>query len=178
MLPLGTVAPIFTLLDTVSGKQLSLSELRSDTATVIAFICNHCPYVQHIQKQLVSLANVYQQKGIRFIAISSNDVIDYPEDGPDLMTETAKKWEFNFPYFYDETQNIAKAYQAECTPDFYVFDKNLQCVYRGQFDTSSPGTSEPVTGAALSSALDAILADKRISPDQKPSIGCNIKWKK
>ncbi|NTW48589.1 MAG: thioredoxin family protein [Chlorobiales bacterium] len=178
MMPLGTIAPDFTLPDTVSGKMLSLQALRSDMATVIMFICNHCPFVKHIQKELAKLAHDYQPKGISFIAISSNDVENYPDDSPGNMAREAKDCGYPFPYLYDETQAIAKAYDAACTPDFYIFDKNLSCVYRGQFDDSRPGNNIPVSAKDIRTALDAILTGKPVSKDQKPSIGCNIKWKK
>jgi len=178
MLPLNTKAPDFSLLDTLSGKTLSLNELKSSIATVIMFICNHCPYVLHIQKELILLCKKYQSKGVRFIAISSNDAEHYPEDGPNKMKEMAEKKQYPFPYLYDPTQTVAKSYHAACTPDFYVFDKELLCVYRGRFDESSPGNPFPVTGKDLAQALDDLLAGKPVNPDQKPSMGCNIKWKK
>lgn len=178
MIPLGTKAPDFKLLDTCSGRLLSLEELKSNVATVIMFICNHCPYVIHIQKHLVAYANVYQKRGIRFIAISSNDAQNYPADAPDKMAIEAQKNQYSFPYLYDETQEIAKAYHAACTPDLYVFDKNLSCVYRGRFDDSTPGNKRPVTGNDLREALDNVLAGRPVDWDQKPSVGCNIKWRK
>jgi thiol-disulfide isomerase/thioredoxin len=177
MIPLGTQAPDFSLLDTVSGKSASLEELKSDKATVIMFICNHCPFVKHVDEQLVSLAKDYQAKGVSFIAISSNDVANYPQDGPELMTQEAAKVGYTFPYLYDESQDVAKAYDAACTPDFYVFDKDLKCAYRGQLDSSRPGNGLPVTGADLRSALDEVLEGQAVSAPQIPSIGCNIKWK-
>lgn len=177
MLPLGTPAPEFKLLDTVSGKTADLQSLKSPIATVIAFICNHCPFVKHINTELVRVAKDYQARGIAFIAISSNDIENYPQDGPELMKSTAEELEYPFPYLFDETQAVAKAYQAACTPDFYVFDAALRCVYRGQFDDSRPGSELPVTGKDLREALTAILAGQTINPDQKPSLGCNIKWK-
>ncbi|NNM59979.1 MAG: thioredoxin family protein [Legionellales bacterium] len=177
MMPLGTRAPDFTLLDTVSGKSLSLMDLKSDKATVILFICNHCPFVRHIEQQLMMVARAYQQKGIAFIAISANDATTYPEDAPHRMTEIAKEWGMPFPYLYDEMQEIAQAYDAACTPDLFVFDKDLRCVYRGQFDSSRPGSSAPVTGNDLVEALEGILAGNTVNPEQRPSIGCNIKWK-
>ena len=177
MMPLGTQAPGFTLLDTASGKSLSLSELKSNRATVILFICNHCPFVRHIEQQLMTVARTYQTQGVAFIAISANDAVAYPEDAPHRMTEIAREWDMPFPYLYDETQEVAKAYGAACTPDLYVFDKELRCVYRGQFDSSRPGSSIPVTGKDLSEALEAILTGNAVNPEQKPSIGCNIKWK-
>ncbi|NTV46025.1 MAG: thioredoxin family protein [Chlorobiales bacterium] len=178
MIPLGTTAPDLTLPDTISGKMLSLQMLKSDKATVIMFICNHCPFVKHIQKELAALARTYQPKGISFIAISSNDIKNYPDDSPENMAREAKTAGYIFPYLYDETQAVAKAYDAACTPDFYIFDKNLTCVYRGQLDDARPGNSIPTTGKDIRNALDAILNGSPVSKDQKPSIGCNIKWKK
>jgi len=178
MLPLGTIAPDFTLKDTRSDQLVSLSDLKSDRATVIMFICNHCPYVKHVQTKLVEVAKKYQKQGVSFIAINSNDAKNYPADSPEAMKKVAEEKGYTFPYLFDETQAVAKAYQAACTPDFYIFDKNLACVYRGRFDDATPGNSNPVTGQALSHALDAILTDQPVNPDQKPSVGCNIKWKK
>ena len=163
MLPLGTPAPDFTLLDTVSGKTVSLDKLKSDKATVIMFICNHCPFVKHVDEAIVSLAKDYQAKGVSVIAISSNDVENYPQDSPELMKEEAEKVGYTFPYLYDETQEVAKAYDAACTPDFYVFDKDLKCAYRGQLDDSRPGNDKPVTGKDLRAALDEILEGKEVS---------------
>lgn len=178
MIPLGTKAPDFRLLDTVSGTAKSLEELKSEKATVIAFICNHCPYVKHINGALVKMAVEYQEKGVQFIAISSNDVENYPQDSPEKMKETAELQSYPFPYLYDETQEVAKAYQAACTPDFFVFDSELKCVYRGQFDNSRPKNEKPVTGSDLRRALDLALEGKLIPEEaQIPSIGCNIKWK-
>lgn len=176
MMELGTSAPDFTLLDTVSDKTLTLSDLKSDVATVVIFICNHCPYVKHINSKLVEVANEYQNKGVSFIAISSNSIETHPQDGPEFMKQVAKEQNYPFPYLYDETQEVAKAYQAECTPDLFVFDGNLKCVYRGQFDDSRPNKGE-ATGKDLSDALDAILAGDKVSEKQKPSMGCSIKWK-
>lgn len=176
MMDLGAKAPDFTLLNTITGKQASLSELKSDIATVVVFICNHCPYVHHVNPKLVEVAKTYQAKGVRFIAISSNDIENYPQDSPENMTKVAAKEGYPFPYLYDATQEVAKAYKAECTPDFYVFDKNMECAYRGRFDESRPGMGQP-TGKDLCEALDAMLAGKPVSSDQKPSMGCNIKWK-
>lgn len=178
MLPLGTKAPAFKLFDTLSGKLLALDELKSDKATVVMFICNHCPYVKHIKNKLLEVAKNYQAKGVSFIAINSNDAQSYPADGPENMRIEAETHHYPFPYLFDETQEIAKAYQAACTPDFYVFDKNLACVYRGQFDGATPGNRTPVTGKELAIALDNILAGKSVDQNQKPSLGCNIKWKK
>jgi len=177
MMPLGTQAPDFSLLDTVSGKFLSLGDLKSNKATVVMFICNHCPYVIHIQDNLVEIAREYQNKGLNFIAISSNDVSAHPDDSPDNMKKRAEELGYCFPYLYDETQAVAKAYFAACTPDFYIFDQNLLCRYRGRFDDSSPGNGKPITGKDLTTALDNILAAQPVDAEQFPSMGCNIKWK-
>jgi thiol-disulfide isomerase/thioredoxin len=177
MFPLGATAPSFTLPDVVSNQEVSLEALKSDVATVIMFICNHCPYVKHVQKQLVQLANDYLPKGVAFIAINSNDTVQYPEDGPDNMKKVAEEFQYPFPYLYDESQKVAKDYQAACTPDFYIFDGKLSCVYRGQLDDSRPGNGLPVTGSYIRAALDSILNNEPIQVQQKPSIGCNIKWK-
>lgn len=177
MIPLGTEAPSFSLLDTVSGKTKTLDELKSDQATLIMFICNHCPFVVHVRQELVKLANEYMGRGVSVIAISANDVENYPEDSPQKMTEYAHEYRYPFPYLYDESQNVAKAYDAACTPDFYLFDSSLKLVYRGQLDSSRPGNNIPVTGKDLRAALDAVLTGKKIADNQHPSIGCNIKWK-
>jgi thiol-disulfide isomerase/thioredoxin len=177
MFPLGATAPSFTLPDVVSNQEVSLEALKSDVATVIMFICNHCPYVKHVQKQLVQLANDYLPKGVAFIAINSNDAVQYPEDGPDNMKKVAEEFQYPFPYLYDESQQVAKDYQAACTPDFYIFDGKLSCVYRGQLDDSRPGNGLPVTGSYIRAALESILNNEPIQVQQKPSIGCNIKWK-
>lgn len=178
MLPLGTVAPDFTLEDTVSGQQQSLADLKSEVATVVIFMCNHCPFVVHIEDKLLEVARHYMGKGIAFIAISANDVITHPDDSPEKMHAHAIEKKFPFPYLYDETQEVAKAYQAACTPDLYIFDKHMKCTYRGRFDDATPGNDKPVTGADLAHALDLILAGKRVPEDeQHPSQGCNIKWK-
>jgi len=177
MIELGTPAPMFSLPDAVSGRTLSLEELKSDTATVIMFICNHCPFVKHVQQELVKLANDFIPKNISFIAISSNDAKSYPEDAPDKMKEIADQFSYPFPYLYDESQNVAKAYQAACTPDFYIFDDNLELIYRGQLDDSRPGNDVPLSGQDMREALNAIIDGNAVNSDQKPSIGCNIKWK-
>jgi peroxiredoxin len=177
MLPLKTKAPGFRLWDVISDKDLSLRELKSDTATVIMFICNHCPYVKHLQKGLVELANDYIPKGISFIAICSNDIENYPDDSPENMRAVAKRLGYPFPYLFDESQEVARAYDATCTPDFFIFDEELKCVYRGQMDDSRPGNENPVTGKDLRNALDNILSGKPVTEVQYPSIGCNIKWK-
>lgn len=178
MIPLGTKAPDFCLFDTLSSKEVSLKDLKSQIATVVMFICNHCPYVKLIQPKLVEVATYYQSKNVRFIAISSNDVTSHPQDGPAQMKIEAEKNHYPFPYLYDKTQEVAKAYQAACTPDFYIFDKDLKCVYRGRFDEATPGNGKSVTGKELCAALDNVLAGKPVNPDQKASVGCNIKWKK
>jgi thiol-disulfide isomerase/thioredoxin len=177
MMPLGTKAPDFNLIDTVSGTRKSLSELKSASATVIMFICNHCPFVKHIRNELIKLANDYIPKGISFIAVSANDSSEYPEDAPDKMKAIAQEFSYPFSYLYDESQETAKAYNAACTPDLYIFDHDLLCVYRGQFDSSRPESGIPVTGEDMRSALDDILSGKPISVRQRPSLGCNIKWK-
>ena len=177
MMPLGTKAPYFNLPDTISGKNKTLDELKSEQATVVMFICNHCPFVKHVQTELVKLANDYISKGISFVAISSNDVANYPDDSPEQMKAVAQQFGYPFPYLYDESQDIARAYGAACTPDFYIFDKDLRCVYRGQLDNSRPSNDIPVTGKDLRAALDAILSGNPVNEEQKPSIGCNIKWK-
>ena len=178
MLPLGTKAPDFQLLDTRTGNDLTLDKLKSDTATVIMFICNHCPYVKHIQNKLADIAQRYQNNGVSFIAISSNNIEVYPQDGPDEMKKQAEENHYCFPYLFDDTQQVARAYQAACTPDFYIFDKDLLCIYRGRFDNSTPGNNQPVTGNDLTSALDAVITGKTVSTEQYPSHGCNIKWRR
>jgi peroxiredoxin len=176
MLPLGTVAPNFKLMDTISDEIKSLQELRGITGTLIMFICNHCPFVKHLNSGMVELAKDYQPKGIGVIAISSNDVANYPQDAPHLMKSNAMDEGFIFPYLYDASQEVARAYEAACTPDFYLFNGDLELVYRGQFDNSRPGNGIPVSGKDLRLALDNLLQKKPIDPEQKPSIGCNIKW--
>lgn len=178
MLPLGTIAPAFELLDTVSDKMVSLNQLKSDKATVVIFSCNHCPYVIHINKQLVKLANKYIAKGVSFVVISSNDVENYPADAPDKMKVLAAEEGYPFPYLYDENQEVAKAYDAACTPDFYVFDGALKLSYRGRFCASRPKTDVEVTGADLAAAIDVALNGATPLEKQYPSAGCNIKWKK
>lgn len=177
MLALGTKAHPFTLTDAVSGEKKSLDELRSDKATVIMFICNHCPFVKHVLDGIIQLANDYIPKGVSFIAINSNDAEAYPDDSPENMKKLAQEKQFPFVYLFDETQEVAKAYRAACTPDFYVFDGGMKLAYRGQLDGSRPGNDIPVTGEDIRSALDALLSGRPVSEDQKPSIGCNIKWK-
>jgi len=177
MLPLGTKAPYFTLPDTLQNRMVSLTEMRSKTATVIMFICNHCPYVKLIQDKMVEVAKHYQKLGVSFIAINANNAEKYPADNPENMHKNAEHLGFTFPYLFDESQEVARAYQAACTPDFYIFDSDLLCVYRGRFDDAKPGNGKAVTGMDLTNALDALISGKTISQDQKPSVGCNIKWK-
>ncbi|MFA6571417.1 MAG: thioredoxin family protein [Bacteroidota bacterium] len=177
MLPLGTIAPEFKLTDAVSGKVYSLQDFRSNIATVIMFICNHCPYVQNINDELAAFANDFKRKGISFVGISSNDVSQYPEDSPELMKKVAEEIGYSFPYLYDETQEVARAYNAVCTPDFFIFDKDLKLVYHGQFDDSRPGNMMPVSGKDMQETLENMLSGMPVYPVQKPSIGCSIKWK-
>ncbi|MCV9389108.1 thioredoxin family protein [Reichenbachiella ulvae] len=177
MMPLGTQAPAFLLPDTVSSTDKTFVDIKGNKGTVVMFICNHCPYVIHVQDEIVKIANEYAEKGLGFVAISSNDVENYPDDSPELMKEHADKYGFSFPYLYDESQEIAKAYQAACTPDFYVFDGSDACVYRGRMDPSTPGNNQPVTGEDLRRALDMLVDGLPIDRGQFPSMGCNIKWK-
>ena len=177
MLPLGVLAPDFSLPDTVSGRTLSLAQLCGVRATVLMFICNHCPYVKHVQRELVRLALDYTGQGVGFAAISSNDAMRYPEDAPEKMSQVARAFGYPFPYLYDESQAVARAYAAACTPDFFVFDDQLRCVYRGRLDDSTPGNGRPLSGADLRTALDAVLASLPVSADQQPSLGCNIKFR-
>lgn len=177
MVETGSQAPEFTLVDTVSGSEKSLSELKSDKATVIMFICNHCPFVKHVNPELVKLAEDYIPKGVSFIAISSNDVATHPDDSPDKMKTTAEENNYPFVYLYDETQQVAKAYKAACTPDFFIYDGDLKLAYRGQLDDSRPSNGVPLSGRDMRAALDALLAGETPATEQKPSIGCNIKWK-
>ncbi|BCG62832.1 MAG: hypothetical protein methR_P0495 [Methyloprofundus sp.] len=178
MMPLGTIAPDFNLPDTISGKHKKLTELQGEQGTIVMFICNHCPYVIHIKEQLIAIANQYAAKGINTIAVSANDAVNYPQDAPDKMQTLMNEWSNPFAaYLYDETQEVAKAYLAACTPDFYVFDRGMACVYRGRLDAATPKNDMPLTGAELRGALDALLAGKPVTQEQIPSIGCNIKWK-
>jgi peroxiredoxin len=174
---LGFKAPAFELLDVVSGTKINWKSIAGEKGTLVMFICNHCPFVTHVQVELVKLANDYLPKGIGFVAISANDVVNHPQDGPEEMKKLAKKLNFPFAYCYDETQDVAKAYDAACTPDFSLFDKKNACVYRGQLDDSRPGNDISVTGNTLRKVFDDLLAGKNIDTNQKPSVGCNIKWK-
>lgn len=173
----GQKAPSFKLPDTVSGKNLSLNELKGEKATLILFICNHCPYVLHVNDELVRLADDYQPKGVSIIAISSNDAISYPQDGPDKMKIMAEETGYTFPYLYDESQEVAKAYDAVCTPDIYLFGKDLSLAYHGRLDGSRPGNQIPLTGKDLRKAMDLVLEGKPVPEPHYPSAGCNIKWK-
>ncbi|MGY6586920.1 MAG: thioredoxin family protein [Wenzhouxiangella sp.] len=177
MLPLGTPAPDFKLPDTVSGKTLTLDELAGSKATLVMFICNHCPFVKHILAELVKLGEDYALPEVGIVAISSNDVTGYPQDRPERMKELAEARGFSFPYLYDESQNTARAYDAACTPDFYVFDGDRKLVYRGQLDDSRPNNGIAVTGADVRAAINALRSGRPVDAEQKPSIGCNIKWK-
>jgi peroxiredoxin len=177
MFPLGKKAPSFTLPDVISGTSVSLEELPSASATMIMFICNHCPFVKHVQDQLVRLAHDYMDQGVSFIAINANDVEKYPEDSPEKMKEVAQQLGYPFPYLFDESQEVAKSFLAACTPDFYIFDRDLTCAYRGQLDDSRPNNGISVTGESIRQALDGLLQNQPITAEQKPSIGCNIKWR-
>ena len=176
MLPLGTQAPDFRLPDP-GGKLVSLADFKSAPALLVIFMCNHCPYVKHVRDGLAKLARDYRQRGVAVVSINANDVANYPADSPAKMAEEAASAGYIFPYLYDETQSVAKAYRAACTPDLYLFDQEQRLVYRGQFDDSRPGNGLPVTGKDMRAALDAVLAGKPVPPAQKASIGCNIKWK-
>jgi peroxiredoxin len=176
MLPLGTFAPEFRLPDP-SGRVISLSDFKRSPALLVMFICNHCPYVKHVRAGVAQLARDYQPRGVGIVAINSNDVANYPEDSPSRMAEEAKLAGYVFPYVYDATQTVAKTYHAACTPDFFLFDHDLRLAYRGQFDDSRPGNLLAVTGQDVRAALDAVLAHQPPSSRQKPSLGCNIKWK-
>ncbi|WP_166241856.1 redoxin domain-containing protein [Paenibacillus turpanensis] len=177
MVALGTKAPDFSLPNVVSGTTVSLQDIKSDRATLVMFICNHCPFVKHVMDELVQLGRDYIPKGVSVIAISSNDAEQYPDDSPEEMKKLAQEKSFPFPYLYDETQQVAKAFDAACTPDFYILDGSLSIVYRGQLDDSRPGNDVPVTGKDIRTALDALLSGSPVSQEQRPSLGCNIKWK-
>jgi peroxiredoxin len=176
MLSLGTEAPDFSLPDT-QGKTVSLADFADAPALLVIFMCNHCPYVKHVADALATLAREYQQRGVAVVGINSNDAESYPDDSPEKMAEEARQRGYTFPYLIDESQEVAKAYQAACTPDFYVFDKNRRLAYRGQMDSSRPGSETPVTGKDLRAALDAVLAGRPAAKRQQASLGCNIKWK-
>lgn len=176
MLPLGTEAPEFQLPD-VNGKLYSLKDYENTPALLVAFICCHCPYVKHVMERFARVCNDFVAKGGAVVAINSNDLVHYPQDGPEFMARDSKNYGFNFPYLLDETQETAKAYKAVCTPDFFLFDRKRKLAYRGQMDDSRPENNNPVTGADLEAAMNALLKDQPVSADQKPSLGCNIKWK-
>ena len=177
-IPLGAIAPNFSLPNPVTGETLALSDVKGERGTVVMFICNHCPFVKHVINELVELGNDYMNQGIGFVAINSNDIANYPEDHPDLMKAWSEELSFPFPYLYDETQEIAKSYVAACTPDFMIYNENLETIYRGQLDDSRPGNGKPVNGADIRKALDNLMAGAEQESIQKPSIGCNIKWKR
>jgi peroxiredoxin len=176
MLPLGTKAPDFSLVN-VDGKMVSLADFRDAPALLVIFMCNHCPFVKHLADALARFAAEYMAKGVAVVGVNSNDVANYPADSPEQMVAEAEARGYRFPYLYDETQEVAKAYHAACTPDFFLFDRDRKLVYRGQFDDSRPDSGIPITGADLRAALDAVLAGRKPSDKQRPSIGCNIKWK-
>ncbi|WHZ14305.1 MAG: Alkyl hydroperoxide reductase and/or thiol-specific antioxidant family (AhpC/TSA) protein [Nitrospira sp.] len=177
MLPLGTAAPAFTLHDVVTGQTYSLDSFSNKTALLVMFICRHCPYVQHVEEELARIGRDYAETELGMVAISSNDRTAYPDDAPPRLKEMAERLAFRFPLCFDDTQEVAKAYKAACTPDFYLFDRARQLVYRGQLDDSRPGNNRPVTGRDLRAAIDAVLAGKPVASNQKPSLGCSIKWK-
>ena len=177
MMALGTEAPDFALVDVVTGKMVRRDDYRGRKALLVMFICTHCPYVKHVEKGLAALGRDYAGQPLGIVAIGSNDAATYPDDSPAGLTKQAETLGFVFPYLYDETQGVARAYQAACTPDIFLFDQNLKLAYRGQFDSSRPGNGIPVTGGDLRAAIDNVLAGKPVTKDQRPSIGCNIKWK-
>ena len=176
MLTLGTSAPNFGLPDT-EGNIVSLVDFEESPTLLVIFMCNHCPFVKYVLSAMVELMKEYQAKGVAVVGINSNDVVNFPEDSPEMMARLVEEAGFTFPYLYDQRQEVAKAYQATCTPDFFLFDKERKLVYRGQMDDSRPGSKIPITGLDLIKAMDAVLAGRVVSSDQKPSMGCNIKWK-
>jgi peroxiredoxin len=177
MIELGTRAPEFALPDVVTGRMVALAQFATAPALLVAFICNHCPYVRHLRAGLVAFAREYQPRGLAIVAISANDASTYPDDAPQAMAREAAGAGFSFPYLYDEAQTTARAYEAICTPDFFLFDRDRRLVYRGRFDASRPGSDVPVTGADLRAAVDAVLAGTAVAGEQQPSMGCSIKWK-
>ncbi len=176
MLELGTPAPDFCLPDP-AGNRVCRDDFKDKAALLVVFMCNHCPFVKHIRDELANVAREYQLKGVAIVGISSNDVANYPDDSPEKMAREIERAGYTFPYLYDESQEVAKAYHAACTPDFFLFDRDRRLAYRGQFDDARPGNDEPVTGNDLRAAMDAVLEGRAVAEDQKPSIGCNIKWK-
>jgi peroxiredoxin len=177
MLPLGTTAPPLSLRDTVSGHTVSLESFAGTPALLVAFICNHCPFVKHILDGFVAFAREFGARGVAVVAISPNDAESYPADSPSEMARLAAQKDFTFPYLYDESQDVARSYQAVCTPEFFLFDRERRLAYRGQFDASRPGNNRPVTGADLRAACEALLSGAQVSSEQQPSVGCSIKWK-
>ncbi|GAB4479005.1 MAG: thioredoxin family protein [Burkholderiaceae bacterium] len=177
MIALGSPAPDLALPDVTNGRIVKLADFASAPALLVAFICNHCPYVKHIRTGFVAFAREYQPKGLAIVAISANDPAAYPDDAPEAMAREASAAGFGFPYLFDETQAVARAYEAICTPDFFLFDRDRKLAYRGRFDASRPGSSVPVTGADLRAAVDALLAQRPVPAEQHPSMGCSIKWK-
>ncbi len=177
MLPLGTTAPDFQLEDVISGQKISLDNFADNEALLVMFICQHCPFVKHVKEELAKIGKDYADRPLGIVAISANDVENHPDDSPEHMLKMAKELDFNFPFCYDETQEVAKTYTAACTPDFFLFDRDKKLVYRGQLDDSRPSTDIPVTGKDLRGAIEAVLAGKEVDSDQMPSLGCNIKWK-
>jgi len=177
MLPLGTIAHEFSLVDAITSKKMSFSELASPVGTVVMFICNHCPFVIRLKPTIASIAHEYTDRGFSFIAINSNDIVNYPQDGPEFMKKDVEEFGYPFPFLFDETQEVAKAFNAACTPEFYIFDGENKLVYRGQFDDSRRGNDVPITGDSLSNALDALAEGLEVTENQIPSIGCGIKWK-
>tara|TARA_B100001115_G_scaffold141890_1_gene109598 strand:+ start:183 stop:740 length:558 start_codon:yes stop_codon:yes gene_type:complete len=176
-IPLDFIAPDFNLINPMNNSSVTLSDLKSDTATLIVFMCNHCPYVIHVLPQLIKIANEYMSKGVSFIAINSNDIIRYPEDSPENMIRLVKEYNIPFPYLFDESQDVARSYHAECTPDFNIFNNKMRCVYRGQIDSSRPGNNKSNDGIDIRKVLDQIINQETISSAQTPSTGCSIKWK-
>lgn len=177
MLELGTAAPDFTLPEPATGRNVSLTDFHDAQALLVIFMCNHCPYVIHVRDQLISLIKEYQPAGLRAVAINANDVDNFPDDSPEKMIAEMKRGGYNFPYLFDESQGVARAYRAACTPDFFLFDSEKKLVYRGQFDNSRPGNDQPVTGSDLRQAIEAVLSGQTPDEHQIPSMGCNIKWK-
>lgn len=178
MLALGTKAPDFALRDATTGRAVSSATFAKNKALLVMFICRHCPYVQHVKQELARIGKDYATQDVGIVAISSNDAANYPDDAPDRLKEMAEELGFTFPFCYDESQEVAKAYSAACTPDFFLFDRTRRLAYRGQLDDSRPENGKPVTGRDLRAALDAVLSDRPVSPNQRPSMGCNIKWKR
>lgn len=177
MIPLGTIAPDFHLKDTNSNNEFSFEDVKGSKGTLVIFMCNHCPFVLHVLPEIIMIANDYRVQGLGVVAISSNDIEKYPEDSPELMSEFAFKNKIDFPYLFDKTQEVAKAYEAACTPDFYLYDNQNRLFYRGQLDDSRPGNGIPLSGSDLRSAIDALIYNRSLNEQQKPSIGCSIKWK-